>query len=153
MKILFICTGNVSRSFLAEMLFKNEIRQHKIENVTVSSAGTAAFAGEPADPEMVKYLSKNRIPVEEHEAKPVTEAVLDNADIILVMEKWHSEILERRYPKIKDKIGHLGQYISPDQVYDDIIDPYNKSSYHYRLAQSQITLAVRALSKSLLSEK
>jgi protein-tyrosine-phosphatase len=68
MKILFVCSGNVSRSFLAEMLLKNEVRQRHLENIDIASAGTHAYPGAPADPKMVEYLFRMNIPVENHEA-------------------------------------------------------------------------------------
>ena len=45
MNFLFVCTGNVSRSFLADMLFKHEIEMHKIDNIYSSSAGFFASQG------------------------------------------------------------------------------------------------------------
>jgi protein arginine phosphatase len=152
MNILFVCTGNVSRSFLAEMLLKNEIRRHGLENIEVTSAGVSAYPGIPGDPEMVNYLSKIGAPVENHEAKPVTKEDVDRADLILVMEKNHSEIITKQWPTVKDKVELLGRYISIDQAEDDVMDPYRKSPYHYRLAQSQITLAIKNLLNMLLDK-
>jgi protein-tyrosine phosphatase len=150
MNILFVCTGNVSRSFLAEMLLKYEIKRHKLENVAVSSAGLYAYQGMPADPEIIDYLSKTGVPWEKHKARTVTKEDVDLADLILVMEKGHLEALVSQWPQAKDKIGLLSKYIAPDQAEDDIIDPYGKSLYHYRVTQAQITMAVRSLIREIL---
>jgi protein-tyrosine-phosphatase len=152
MNILFVCTGNVSRSFLAEMLLKNEVKQHHLKNIEVSSAGVSAYPGIPADPEMVNYLSKIGVPYENHEARAITKDDVDQADLILVMEKAHFEIIKSEWPQIEHKMELLGKYIAPDQAEDDVIDPYGRSAYYYRLAQSQITLAIRSLMKRLLSD-
>jgi len=152
MNILFVCTGNVSRSFLAEMLLKNEIKRHKLKNFSVSSTGISAYPGSPGDPEMVNYLSKIGVPSENHKARPITEEDVNLADLILVMEKAHLKIIESQWPQAKDKLELLGKYIAPDQAEDDIIDPFGMSQYYYRLAQSQITLAIRSLIKKLLSD-
>ncbi|MFC1533751.1 hypothetical protein ACFL7M_10340 [Thermodesulfobacteriota bacterium] len=152
MNILFVCTGNISRSFLAEMLLKNEVKQHQLENINISSVGTSAYPGAPADPKMMNYLLETEVPIENHEATPITKEYVDWANIILVMDKVNLRFIENRWPEAKDKVELLGKYISADQAEDDVIDPYGGSPYHYRLAQSQIILAIRTLVKKLLSD-
>ena len=145
MNILFVCTGNMSRSFLAEVLFRREIKSLGMEAGNVSSAGLYAYPGNPADPDMVDYLKARGIAVPRHEARQMTREDAAWADRILVMEKAQAETIERLWPEAKDKVQHLGQYIAPGQKWDDIMDPFGKTPYHYRLAQSQITLAVASL--------
>jgi protein-tyrosine-phosphatase len=152
MNILFVCTGNVSRSFLAEMLLKNEAKRLQLKDVVVSSAGVSAFNGMPADPEMVKYLSQKGVPAEKFASRSITKEDVDKADLILVMEKPHLRTIEDQWPDAKDKVELLGRYIAPDGSEDNIIDPFGKSPYYYRLARSQITLAINSLVKRLLSE-
>ena len=98
------------------------------------------------------YLSEIDVPIENHEARQITREDVDQADLILVMERNHLRIIEELWPGAEKKVELLGRYISTDQIVDDIIDPYGRSPYHYRLAQSQITLAIRSLIKRLLSE-
>ncbi|HJX33846.1 MAG TPA: hypothetical protein VJ373_01590 [Desulfatiglandales bacterium] len=152
MNILFVCTGNVSRSFLAEMLLKNEAKRLQLKDVVVSSAGVSAFNGMPADPEMVNYLSQLGLSSDNLGSRPVTKEDVDHADLILVMEKAHLQIIIDQWPEVKGKVELLGRYIAPDGSEDNIIDPFGKSPYYYRLARSQITLAVKSLVKKLLSE-
>jgi len=153
MNIIFVCTGNVSRSFLAEMLLKNEAKRLQLKDIVVSSAGVSAFNGLKADPEMVNYLSQIGVPAERFASRPITKEDVDSADIILVMEKAHQKIIEDQWPDAKGKVELLGRYIAQDGSEDNIIDPFGKSPYYYRLARSQITLAIRSLVKKLLSEK
>ena len=151
MNILFVCTGNVCRSFLAEMLLKNEIMQNRIEGVDVASAGVHAYDDSPADPIMIDFLSERNIPADRHGSRTITKEMIDWADLILVMEKSHSKYIENLHPEAKDKMELISKYISIDQADDDVIDPFGKSLYHYRLAQSQISLAVRSLSEELIA--
>lgn len=153
MNILFVCSGNVSRSFLAEMLFKNEVEMLEIDNISSSSAGLFALPGNPPDLKMVEYLSNKGIPNERHEARPVTKEDMDWADLILVMEKDHEKMIEESWPDVIGKVELLGKFASEGQPADDIIDPFGRSPYHYRVAQSQITLAIRSLIKSILSDQ
>lgn len=71
MNILFVCTANVSRSFLAEKLLKNEVERLRLDNISILSVGLFAYPGNPPDPKMVDYLSEKGIPVERHEATQI----------------------------------------------------------------------------------
>ena len=153
MNILFVCSGNVSRSFLAEMLLKNEVELNNLDNISVSSAGLLAYPGNPPDSRMVDYLSKTGIPVKQHWSRQITEEDMDWADLILVMEKDHVKMIEKSWPEMTGKVELLGKYISEGPATDDIIDPYHGSPYHYRLAQSQIILAIKSFLKKILSDK
>ena len=152
MNILFVCTGNISRSFLAEMLLKKEVKQHNLDGISISSAGLSAYPGNPADPKMLDYLLKIDVPIESHKARQITKEDTDWADHIVVMEKDHLRMIEHLWPEAIEKAKLLGKYISGYHVSDDVVDPYGRSPYHYRLAQSQITLAIRALFKKLVSD-
>ena len=149
MNILFVCSANISRSFLAEMLLKNEIESLGIEGISVSSAGLFAYPGVPPDSEMVNYLSKMGISVKDHESRRMTEDDVEWADLILVMERGHREIIRESWPQAGDKVELLGSLLSPTGYADDVIDPFRRTRYHYRLAQSQITLATKTLVQRL----
>lgn len=149
MNILLVCSGNVSRSFLAEVLLKKELRSLGRNDVTVSSAGLYAYPGSPPDPQMVDYLVKAGIAYGPHEAKGITESQVQWADRIVVMEKDHALALERSWPEAKEKVELLSRYFSGDWSEDDVIDPYGRSTYHYRLAQAQISLAVQNLARMI----
>lgn len=149
MNILFVCTGNISRSFLAEMLLKNEIKKRNLQDIAVASAGTSAYPGRPADPKMIEYLAEKGVPVEDHEASVIKKQNVDWADLILVMEREHLMLIGEQWPEAKEKMNLLGMYISEDHIVDDVIDPFGRSPYHYRLAQSQISLAVRSIVEKL----
>ena len=153
MNILFVCTGNISRSFLAEMLLKNEIESLELDNISTSSAGMFAYPGNPPDSEMVEYLTKMGIPIKDHESRQIAKEDVEWADNILVMEKEHTRMIEKLWPEAEAKVELLGNYISDGQDADDIVDPFGRTPYHYRLAQSQITLAVRSLVKNFLPSR
>lgn len=154
MNILFVCSGNVSRSFMAEMLLRNEIEQLKLDNISISSAGLFAYPGSPPDPKMVDYLLKMGISTKSHEARQIMKDDVDWADLILVMARDHATMMERLWPEAKGKVELLGKFVSEGQsVVDDIPDPFGKSLYHYRLAQAQITMAIRSFVKSVLLDQ
>lgn len=152
MNILFVCTGNISRSYLAKTLLLNEIDINQTKGIDVSSAGTGAFPGTAADPEMINFLKEKNIPVVEHSSRMISKEDIDWADLILVMEQHHYNYIAGLWPESEHKIEMLGKYIAMDQPDDEIIDPYGRSAYHYRLVQAQIGLAVSKLFKAILKK-
>ena len=149
MNILFVCTANISRSFLSEKLFKNEILKHQINDIGVASAGVMAMSGSPADPKMVQYLDSLGISPDEHASQPLSEANMEWADLVLVMEKKHYQRIQSLFPDSIYKVEMLGKYVSMDGSEDDIVDPFGRSSYHYRLSQSQIGMAMEGVLKKI----
>jgi len=143
MNILFVCTANISRSFMAEKLMQHEIDRRRLKGISVKSAGVFASPGAPADPVMIAYLVDHQINASDHLSRQLQEADIVWADHILVMEKAHAEEIIRTWPTAEAKVDLLGRYVSMDQTSDDVIDPFGRSPYHYRLSQSQITLGVK----------
>jgi protein-tyrosine phosphatase len=152
MNILFVCTANISRSYLAEALLRHELAQRRMKRVQVASSGILAMAGSPPDPVMTDYLKNTGIEPLEHKSTPMSDALVQWADRILVMEQAHADHIRLLWPQAAEKVELLGKYISPDEHSDDVIDPFGKSPYHYRTAQAQIQLALQTLVKRLSQE-
>lgn len=141
LKILFVCTANVSRSYLAERLLKYRLEKEGLNHIEVSSRGIYAFPGSSPDPVMVRYLKDNDFPPGEHKSKQLKEEDIKEADIICVMEKGQKGILEALFPESKGRVRLLSSFIRYVDN-DDIVDPVGRSPYHYRLTQAQISMAV-----------
>jgi len=131
---------------------EHEIDQSHPRRIFLSSAGILDNEGMPADPVMVDYLMKLKINTADHSARKVTRKDVEWADRIFVMENRHREYLHEFWPEADYKVERLGRYIASDQVEDDIIDPYGKAPYYYRVAQEQISAAVKNLFNKLISE-
>jgi protein-tyrosine-phosphatase len=98
---------------------------------------------------MLRFLADKKIPAPEHAARVITSEEVAWADLIIVMDRTHYNYIAKRWPEAGAKVKMLGGYISPDHPDDEIIDPYSRSPYHYRLVQSQILLAVSNLVRTL----
>ena len=150
MKILFVCTANISRSFLAEQLLNHEIARLNLDHVSCTSAGISALPGYPPDPRMVDFLHEQGKSIREHRSRPVTRELIDSADLILVMERYHLQEILVRWPDAEKKTRLFGDFLTDDGIVDDIIDPYGRSYHHYKMAQDQITLAVQNLIEKVI---
>ncbi|MGM8364772.1 low molecular weight protein arginine phosphatase [Virgibacillus sp. W0181] len=120
MNILFICTGNTCRSPMAEALMKS-----KMPGAAVRSAGIFAGENEPANPLAMKTLEKKRI-TSNHLSQPVTQSLLEWADVVLVMTTQHKQVLIVNFPDFQNKYFTLKEYVSEadKEVWDTLKKSY-----------------------------
>ena len=101
--LVFVCTGNICRSPMAEGIMKDivldEVDQlHRVIPILISSAGTHAVTGSPASRYAVEVSKEHGISLNFHRSKPITEPIVRNADLILTMEKNHTDFIKRNWP-------------------------------------------------------
>jgi protein-tyrosine-phosphatase len=93
MRVLFVCTGNVFRSFSAERLLQDYCLKHKLSDIVVESAGTLAQC-ESVSPMTIHALHKYGVSAEDHVQRKITRFILDDADIVVAMAEYHQQFLK-----------------------------------------------------------
>ena len=150
MTVLFVCTANINRSFMAERIFRGELQKRGNRKVHVASAALIDMRGAPADPMAVKLLQAGGYDGDDHHSRLLSEEMVEQAERILVMEKRHRELIVDQYPQAEEKTGLLKSYARDFMEDDgDIKDPHRMSIYHYRLCFSEIYLSVQGLLKCI----
>jgi protein-tyrosine-phosphatase len=86
--LLFICTANVCRSPMAEAIF-NALAEEKGLGWQATSAGVAALEGEDITPNARAALEEVGIYPAGHSARQVSEGMIEEADLVLVMSPRH----------------------------------------------------------------
>jgi protein-tyrosine-phosphatase len=151
-RILFVCSANIVRSFMAERVLKSLLKRRGIRDADVSSAGLMDMQGVPADMTARQILQEHGIDDEGHQSRVLTEALIGEADLIVTMEKRQLQAIGDQYPLAAGKLRLLKSYL-PDPGSDgtdgDIKDPYRRSLFHYRLCYAEISLAIEELSKCI----
>src|SRR5262245_14120242 len=102
-KIVFVCTGNCSRSVMAEALMRSLAEANGL-HLEITSGGTHAKPGMRPTPECVNILQQRGLRVPERGAQVCSRGTFENADMILVMEKFHRDSLLSRFPETEEKI-------------------------------------------------
>lgn len=96
-RVLFVCTGNLHRSPLAERLLK--VRLASCPGAfQVSSAGTVAKAGTPMDPAAAALLTGLGGDPHGALARRLTAALVDDSDLVLGAAAEHREAAVRLSP-------------------------------------------------------
>ena len=87
-RILFVCTGNICRSAMAEYIF-NDLAEKNSLNYRAESAGIYAMRGYPMDTFAQRYLKSINIDGSGHTASSVNFNWLNDYKYIFVMTKEH----------------------------------------------------------------
>lgn len=91
-EILFVCTGNICRSPMAERLGHDRLRRvlgHESASFHVASAGTAAIVGEPIQEHAAALLRDCGIDPGDFHARQLSERLVVSADLVLTMTREH----------------------------------------------------------------
>jgi len=124
-RLLFVCSGNICRSPLAEALFRRFARDEGLaDEFEVDSAGTHDLhEGDRADPRTRRVGEKHGIVVDSI-ARPVKASDFRDFDLILAMDRGHLRELRARAPEAaRDKIRLMRDFDEPGSD-KDVPDPY-----------------------------
>ena len=86
MNILFVCTANIVRSFMAERILIEKLKKDKKNGIEVSSAAIIDMHGMPADPTVVEILDEHGFDGSGHNSKLLTEDMVSQADMIEIWD-------------------------------------------------------------------
>jgi len=122
MHVTFVCTGNICRSPVAAIVFREHVRRAGLADVVeVSSAGTGGWhVGDPADERAAKSLVDAGYS-SEHTAAQVGKLHL-GADLLVALDSGHAREL-RRLSGDPDRVRLLRSF-DPDADGVDVPDPY-----------------------------
>jgi protein-tyrosine phosphatase len=145
-RILFVCSGNLCRSFMAERTFRKFSRQANLQHVQAHSAGLLDLGGAGADPHAAAILREKGIDGSRHRSRTLSAEMVAGADLVLVMEEAQLDEVLRRHPTGEGKVRLLKSFSTQDGGAGlDIQDPYGLSPYHYRTCFAEIYFSLEGL--------
>lgn len=135
--VLFVCTGNICRSPLAEGVFRHRVEAAGLApHFHIDSAGTHGYhTGEAPDPRSIAAAAARGIDIRGLRARQFKAADVDRFDLVLAMDRGHYSLLERYVPAIG-----LEMFMK-----DDVPDPYYGQARDFEQALDMIETGVDAL--------
>jgi len=120
--VLFVCTGNICRSPIAEGLFRRLLGNRK--DIEVASAGVHAVRGQPPSLYAVQVCEEEGVDISDLRSQPLTAALVDQATHIFAMTGAHLETIQLLFPDGAEKSFLLREFEEPDTtVWRDVPDP------------------------------
>jgi protein-tyrosine phosphatase len=99
MHILFVCTGNICRSPIAERLAIAYGARSHFQDFTASSAGTHALTGHPIEVYATRALKKLGGETSHFAARQLTPNIAGDADLVLTMTRAHRDDVLKLAPQ------------------------------------------------------
>src|SRR5215469_3812792 len=144
--ILFVCTGNVCRSPMAEGLFRHAVQGRG--DFRVLSAGLGALDGQPPTPHSVAAMKEIGIDITRHYSRSLTAELVRDADLILGMTHSHVDTVALLYPPAAEKTFLLREFDETLEPYEkDISDPIGSPYHIYVECRDQIEQGIATLLK------
>ena len=144
--ILFLCTGNVCRSPMAEGLFRHAVKGRG--EFRIVSAGIGAVDGEPPTHHSVQAMREIGIDISHQRSRALTSELIRSADLILGMTHSHTDTVALLYPKAAEKTFLLREFDETLEPYEkDISDPIGSPYHIYVECRDQIEQGIVTLLK------
>src|SRR5271170_6004058 len=144
--ILFICTGNVCRSPMAEGLFRKATGGRG--EFRIFSAGLGAIDGQPPTPHSVTAMKEIGIDISAQRSRALTVDLVRQADFIFGMTHGHVDTIALLYPPAAEKTFLLREFDETLEPYEkDISDPIGSSYQVYVECRDQIEQGIVTLLK------
>lgn len=138
--VIIVCTGNTCRSPMGEILLKQkvakslgcEISEIQDKGISILSAGIAAMPGGKPSRESVEVMKSNDLDITCHESQPLTERMVQHADLILTMTRGHKMMVLSQWPDATSRTHVLSQSNT------DVSDPIGGPIEVYKSCAEQI---------------
>lgn len=151
-RVVFVCTGNICRSPMAEVVFRECATSVGLgSRVSSTSAGTGDWhVGEQADRRTIEALGRRGYDGALHRARQFTHADFARNDLIVALDRSHERILRgwARSDGDADKIALLMSFDATARSLD-VPDPYYAGAGMFDEVLGMIESASRALFRQL----
>jgi RpiB/LacA/LacB family sugar-phosphate isomerase len=144
--VLFICTGNVCRSPMAEALFRRTAAGRG--EFRVLSAGLGAVDGQSPTEHSVTAMRELGMDISGQRSRMLTTDLVREADYIFGMTHSHVDAIALLYPPAAEKTFLLREFDDTlDEFEKDISDPIGGNYEVYKDCRDQIEQGIASLLK------
>ncbi len=162
-RVCFVCTGNICRSPMADVVLRHLAERATLsdgtvlsERLVVSSAGTSGWhAGEPMDPRARDALARRGYEDHGHRARSFETPWFDSLDVVVCMDRGHQQTLVSLSRGRSGDDRHLERLVML-RSFDpgaggavDVPDPYYGDDAEFDECLDQVEAGCRGLTEYL----
>ena len=154
MKILFVCTGNICRSPLAEGILREKMKNSGIPGETDSAGFEEMHVGDPPDPRAVITAQKRKLDITQHNARLFRVKDFDHFDKIYVMDSSHFRNVSKMARNAGDmeKVDYMMNLVYPGENIP-VHDPWYDGMQAFEKVYEQLDHACDILIHKLAEKK
>ena len=149
-RVLFVCTGNICRSPLAEVLLRKEIEDRGLTDLEVTSAGTGAWDGAPASEGAYLVALEHGLDLSGHRARLLTREQVQQADLVLTMARHHRARVQELGGE--DRTFVLGEFAGRAGPEAEVSDPFGGDLDLYRDTFAELEQLVKSAADRLVKD-
>lgn len=151
MKIMFVCTGNICRSAMAHRMLEQRLQELGKNDLEVYSCGIYAENGDGSTYNAIEAMKAYHVDLSMHRATNIQESGIEEMDLILCASLAHKYSIQQMYPKLKDKVFTIKEYVGYKQNDGDmdIMDPWGYDSHIYQSCAEEISICIEMLLEKL----
>lgn len=128
---------------MAEGCFNMLSKKHGTNNDWKAvSAGLHTFDGLPVNPQSQECCAEDGIDISRHSTRTVTEALVNESDLIYTMTEQHKQELLEHFPYAEGKVFSIAESTS---IEHDIVDPIGLGPGVYAHVYKEIKKAVEEI--------
>jgi protein-tyrosine phosphatase len=158
-KILFVCTGNICRSPLAQGIFTEKVRLANLDDhFIIDSAGTHAWCEGNAPDSFAQAAAQSiGVDISKLRARKLASYDFDFFDLLLAADHYNTSCMYAECGKSNRHKIHLLMDFVPNRKIDEIPDPYGAGIQSFiealELIEQACSLLLQELEKDIASAR
>ena len=114
------------------------LKQYLGAGFEIISAGTMSMTGMPPTQEAIDVMQEEGIDIASYRSKPLSDDIINSAELILVMAEGHRQHIIAKNPKAEEKVHLIKEFAGIAGADITVIDPIGQSMEIYREVKDQL---------------